>query len=513
MTVFPVDYLDLVECPKEHAMISTFVLAISVILGWLAISDFTSPLRRYPGPFLAKWTNWWRFALVLTGSYHEHVKNLHKQYGPVVRIGPNLLDLDTPELVKTLYGSDESWRKTEFYKNSSMVVDGREIFHLFSEIDPASHARMKRRIAKFFGQGNVLSKEVLMDGVVKDLCSHLENRYQEKSCDLGEWIAFCAWDILSALTFSQPFGYLDKGCDFDNSLSISDTFLDYFSAVGQMPFLDYLLDKNPIIRIGPPTLGTIAGIAVENLAKRQNVKEPGCADMPDYLQHFIDIQNSDPDVTQTDVVVSLISTLVAGADTIAITIRTIFYYALRNPAVYRRLEEEILAAKLEEPAPYALARAQPYLEATVREAMRIHPGVCMMLERYVPESGLRLPDGTYVPPGTAVGINPYVLGRNKDVWGPDADEFRPERWLRAEGESEDAYRDRMRLFNAADLTFGDGARVCIGRYIAQMEVYKVVATLIGHFEIQLADPEREWDVVGSFFFRQKGLICNLKRRA
>jgi hypothetical protein len=57
------------------------------------------------------WTNLWRLCLVRTGNYHRRMKKLHDQYGPVVRIGPNLLDLDYPELIKTIYGTDEDWRK------------------------------------------------------------------------------------------------------------------------------------------------------------------------------------------------------------------------------------------------------------------------------------------------------------------------------------------------------------------------------------------------------------------
>lgn len=144
--------------------------------------------------------------------------------------------------------------------------------------------------------------------------------------------------------------------------------------------------------------------------------------------------------------------------------------------------------------------------------MRMHPGVCMPLERYVPDSGLALPDGSVVPPKTAVGLNPYVVGRNKSVWGQDADVFRPERWLRGEGEREETYRERLRVFNTRDLTFGGGSRVCIGRNLASMEVYKIVATLIGRYEMSLVDPTREWVVTGSWFPRQKGLVCQLKQR-
>lgn len=57
------------------------------------------------------WTNWYRFYLVLTGRYHLKIKEFHEKYGPVVRIGPNTLDLDYPELTKTIYSIDDSWLK------------------------------------------------------------------------------------------------------------------------------------------------------------------------------------------------------------------------------------------------------------------------------------------------------------------------------------------------------------------------------------------------------------------
>ncbi len=144
--------------------------------------------------------------------------------------------------------------------------------------------------------------------------------------------------------------------------------------------------------------------------------------------------------------------------------------------------------------------------------MRLHPAVCMPLERYVPAAGLTLPDGSFVPPGAAVGMNPYIIGRNQKLWGDDAEEFRPERWLRAAGEGETAYQDRLRAMKAAELAFGAGARMCTGRHLAMLEVYKMTATLVSRFDIELADPAREWNVVGIWFARQTGLLCRLKRR-
>jgi cytochrome P450 len=144
--------------------------------------------------------------------------------------------------------------------------------------------------------------------------------------------------------------------------------------------------------------------------------------------------------------------------------------------------------------------------------MRLHPGVAMMLERYVPTDGLSLPDGRFIPSQTKVGINPYVANRNKDVFGHDADVFRPERWLRASNDSDDAFRERLKLFNGTDLSFGNGSRVCLGRHIALPEAYKLVATLVNRYDIELTDLEKDWDVTCNWFLRQRGLVRILKVR-
>lgn len=206
--------------------------------------------------------------------------------------------------------------------------------------------------------------------------------------------------------------------------------------------------------------------------------------------------------------------LIAGADTTAVTIRSIFYFCLRQLDVYRKLEAEILSAGFDRgrPAPFSASRQLPYLDAVVREAMRVHPVVAATMERYVPEGGLRLPDGSFVPGGTAIGMNPYIVGRNKTVFGEDVGEFRPERWLPATGEDGEAYRLRLQKMNGADLSFGGGSRICLGRNLALCEVYKVVATLVLRFEIELVDPTREWKVEGCWFTRQRGIVTRMKLR-
>ncbi|KAI1078502.1 cytochrome P450 [Whalleya microplaca] len=501
---------------KLATVVVTITIAVSL---WFFLSYQFSPLKQYPGPLLAGFTNLWRIYLATTAEFGPRMKKLHEKYGPVVRIGPNLLDLDIPELIKVIYGTDGKWVKSDFYKITSSVIDGKITYNMFSETDIVQHARFKRPVVRHYSLGSVLAVEPIMDQVIADFCKHLETRFiaQDKSFDLGSWLTYYAWDFVSAVTFSKRFGYMDKGFDFDGTISINVQTFNYLAYVGQIPWLDHCLDKNPIVRLGPPNLANATRAAAESLFPRLKGEDPNFdPNKPDFLQYFIDSKTSHPDVVDNPTIMTyLLLNLLAGADTTLISIHALLYHTLRNPRVLNRLTEEVLAANINSshPAPYSTARTLPYLEAITREAMRMHPAVSMQLERIVPKSGLTLPDGRFIPGGSLVGINPYVMGRNFKIYGDDTEEFRPERWLRREDEGDDEFQARMRLWNATDLSFGSGSRICVGRHLALMEMYKIVATLIAKYEIQLVDPEEKWQVHARWFHRvDGGLTCKLRQR-
>lgn len=122
----------------------------------------------------------------------------------------------------------------------------------------------------------------------------------------------------------------------------------------------------------------------------------------------------------------------AGSDTTAISLRALFYYLCKNPRTYNTLVDEILASdargELSEFITYNEAQRMPYFQACMREALRMHPAVGQLLERIVPAEGVTV-SGHFLPGGTIVGMNPWVAARDKNVYGKDADVFRPERWL------------------------------------------------------------------------------------
>lgn len=113
----------------------------------------------------------------------------------------------------------------------------------------------------------------------------------------------------------------------------------------------------------------------------------------------------------------------------------------------------------------------------------MHPVIGGVLERVVPETGLTLPDGRVLAPGTKVGVNPWVTARNRDVYGEDADVFRPERWLRGGKEGEGEFEARLKAMKDTDMTFGSGKRVCVGKDVATIEIHKITSTLFSRYEV------------------------------
>jgi len=291
-------------------------------------------------------------------------------------------------------------------------------------------------------------------------------------------------DVVGGLTFSKRFGFLEAGKD-DGSFQNIEGALFSASWVGQMPWIYRLNDfLTPVLgnQLGIAARhGTIRNFAADQVEQRKG-KTGGC----DLLADLEKVHEQKPDEMDDNAVLSMAtSNIFAGSDTTAISLRSIIYYLLKNPDTKRRLLEEIddraRDGNLSDPAKLEEANEMPYLQACMYEALRLHPAVGMSLPRVVPEAGIEI-DGHYLPAGTIIGANPWVVHRDHTIFGNDVEAFRPERWL--EGDRS----DMDRFFFA----FGSGARLCLGRNISWMEMSKLIPTLFRKFDLELADQEATW---------------------
>lgn len=254
-----------------------------------------------------------------------------------------------------------------------------------------------------------------------------------------------------------------------------------------------LLDKNPIIRIGPPTFVWANIFSLEQLQKRYREGNPGTKQ--DFLAKFIEIKEKNPElVNDNTIILWLLSNVLAGSDSTAYTMCAAIYYILKNPDIHQKLCAELRSANLTLPARWKDIQSLKYLEAVMRETMRVHPGVGLILERVVPKGGLSLPDGRIVPEGVTVGMNPWVINKDEGVFGDNTDEFIPERWLQNPGEPDEVFQARFSKMKGTDFTFGAGSRTCLGRYLSQLESFKFIATLFSTFDVS---SNRVWACAGS----------------
>ena len=162
--------------------------------------------------------------------------------------------------------------------------------------------------------------------------------------------------------------------------------------------------------------------------------------------------------------------VVAGSDTSASTIRIVMLSLLGNPPAYRKLQAEIdeaiAAGKISSPIKDSEARELPYLQAVIKEGLRILPPAAGAFFKTVPPGGDTI-DGKFIPAGTQIGSSPFGIHHSKKTFGEDAEVFRPERWLEADTDQ------LAEMARTVDLVFHYGKWQCLGKLVALMEFNKI----------------------------------------
>ena len=269
--------------------------------------------------------------------------------------------------------------------------------------------------------------------------------------------------------------------------------------IGQLPILDSFFLKNPL-RLKLTKWGftnsssPVVSFARSRMLDRVDPEKLGDmqfnkdSERRDFLSRFLEANQKDPEFMTNDRVLALtVANMFAGSDTTAITLRAIFYYLMKNEEDMETLMAEL--AKEEKAGRFTRqdgllswseVRDLPFLNAVIKEALRCHPAAGLMLERIVPAQGLQV-CGHHIPEGTIVGVNAWVLHRNKEIFGVDADRWRPSRWI-------EASIDQKRRMENYMFSFGAGSRTCIGKNISLLETYKMVPALLRRYKVcQVSD--------------------------
>ncbi|ETN38114.1 uncharacterized protein HMPREF1541_07738 [Cyphellophora europaea CBS 101466] len=519
-----------------YSLLAKWPLVLVVALVAVCVGNyFNHGLNKYPGHPLAKVTDWWRFYDVWNRRPDITHLALHRKHGDIVRLGPNSLSFANPKALKQIYGLNKGMVKSGFYPVQQAVSNGHRLPSLFSTTDEAYHAQLRRSVNNAFSMSTLVQYEPLVNEVLDKFLSQTEAIYVRtgETCNFAKWLQFLAFDVIGQITYSTPHGFVSKNTDIEGMIAYLARLFSYVAPVGQVPWLDLLFLKNPLIllldRLGvklfafPVTTFAKARMSerLSEVAKNREAggdPDPNPSGRADLLSMFLKAQADRPEfMTDARVLTMAVSMTFAGSETTAISLSAVFYYLLRNPRCYAKLMAELDSAvsngTVENRANGAVSWAEsqtlPYLDACIKEAFRVHPAAGLPLERIVPKQGMEI-DGEWIPGGTIVGCNAWVIHKRPEVFDPnrkyDVDEYVPERWLEVD-------KEQLKAMDGTLFQFGAGSRTCIGKNISLLEIYKLVPSFLRRFEVEFADPSQDWKLHNAWFVAQRNFNVKFKVRS
>ncbi|CAN9289076.1 unnamed protein product [Alternaria alternata] len=400
----------------------------------------------------APFSYYWLGRTTYSGRQYWVLRDLHAKHGPLVRIGPNEVLTDDPNVLRTVSSTRSNCARSDWY-HAGRFNPYRD--NLFTILDPEAHKKAKARSMAAYNGRDTGGLEGIIDEQVKKFIDVIRNRYVIASpgngqplLDLVAITSYFTMDVITRMGFGKAVGYLEDEKDHYDFLGTVDGLW--------------------------PRMSTVADASL--MAK--GFTEEECQSEGLFL-------------------------LLAGSESTANAMRSILVHTISSPTVYNRLVAEIQNAVRAENVSYPItleqARKLPYLQAIIYEGLRMRPPILGLFPKIVPPEESPIFHEKLLPPGTAVCMNMSSMLQSTALFGADADVFRPERFTEADEET----RKQMEL--DVEMVFGYGSWVCAGKNIAMMDIAKVVFEMVRLFDLQLVKPFEPCDNIGYGVFMDKGL--------
>ena len=264
-----------------------------------------------------------------------------------------------------------------------------------------------------------------------------EYSHTQRPMDLGLFLRFSAVDIVADAVLSENFGLTKRGKDVQGIMKTLDL-ASLFLFIGHYGWASNLFVTNPFMTwLDILPLGAVFHTAMNAIEERAKSSDDDDDDDArcDVASHWLKVLREQPGrLSIKKVQAQAANTLSAGSDTVSDASQGFLYYTLRHPQVLARLRGE-MQASVERGlcrttiVSYADAQNLPYLQACIKETLRFFTPFSFNMPRVAPSGGMQIGDRVF-PQGTILSINPWVIHRSKEIWGPDAGEFNPERWFK-----------------------------------------------------------------------------------
>ncbi|KAI0179115.1 cytochrome P450 [Hypoxylon sp. FL1284] len=453
-------------------------LTVCFILGLGIYRLYLSPLAKIPGPKIAALTTWYNayHDLWRGGQYVWVVEEMHRKYGPIVRIRPDVVHVNDPTFIEKLYSQSPKHRRERYWTViQTLQADGS----ILATKDHDLHRRRRAVLNPYFSQQNVRRLEPVINDTLASLLHRMDG-WAKAGAPVRINIAFRAAtkDVIQAYAFGGG----------DKCLEMEDCDAPFFDILTPSPmahlgthifWLAVFMANMPakIMLALIPRIGVFANFLKGLAARIEEVRR--AKDLPEGKTIFHEIIRSDIPESEkkterlTDEAMVMV---VAGSETTALTLAAILYHLLSDRELFGRLRAELETVM---PDRYGLPVASkldglPLLNGIIQEAIRLYPAATHRQDRTCPDEDLvyEAPNGqTYViPAGSAAGMAAPIVNRNPDVYDRP-DEFVPERYVEKPALSKYL------------MSFSKGGRQCIGINLAYQQLQTYTAGLIRRYDL------------------------------
>ncbi|CAI7630120.1 unnamed protein product [Penicillium glandicola] len=473
-------------------MILLIPLALLILTSYLVYDHvinpyFLSPLCSIPNahltsPLSSRWIDRKRS----TGAEVLAIHALHQKHGPIVRLGPKELSVNSLHGLKIIYTG--AFEKHSFYRDAFINFNTENLVGMVHNVPHAHQKRMlSKTYSKSFLQGSsdlrTISRVVLWERLMPIL---------KKAGEGGE--------VLNVLPLFQA-----VGMDFTSSLLFGlRQGTSYLFSIPQWKIwleeyerFKYLSrDERYMGFVESWCLGLCERVETSKEQKDSRNEEKLPYTKPvvydQLLQSLLAQKEHDPRPLNLAIASELLDHLVAGHETSGITLTYLMWELSQHPELQTELRKELLTlspslrysdTNEENPIPSPSSiDALPLLDGVVRETLRLHSPAPAQLPRLTPttEKGTSLHGYDNIPGGVRISSTSYSLHRISEVY-PCPLEWLPRRWL----EAGDKIHDMRRLF----WPFGSGGRMCLGSNFALQEIKLVMAAVYSNYTTVIVDDE------------------------
>jgi len=482
--------------PKGWAGLAIGLYA-AYYLSYAFYNIFLHPLAGFPGPIFSKFSRLPYVWNISRGWPVYWIKELHDQYGDVVRVAPDELSYTNEQVWKDVYGHRLKGKGNlnKYLAHFNLPGDPNKSILTADEV---SHGRIRKIFSNAFSERAMQQQEELFVKYVDMLLEKLNEkvgRNPNAKLNMVDMFNFTTFDVMGDLTFGEPL-YMLENDQYSPWVTAIFGGLKALTVVGLLRFFPFL---NALFEYFlPQSLKDQEKSLFQQSNDRVDRRLQKPSDRPDIWGLTM---REGKGLTREEMQSNAPLFMIGGTETTASTLAGMTYYLLRNPETMRLLVKEIRDAFPSSKAINMMELSKlKYLNSCIEEALRLYPPVPGGQPRFTPPTGAEIA-GRFVPGDTVVYVHNYASYHSaRNFQRPE--EFLPERWTSSEFAS-----DNKEVFQP----FSFGPRNCIGKNMAYHELRLIAGKILWNFDLALCNESKEWMKDQKVFtaWQKPPLFCKL----